>query len=445
MKENIHSLKWQCIGKSVQGASHKHSGLPNQDAIEWYPKSGIGSPLILAISDGHGSAKSFRSHKGSCLAVKTAIKVIQEFSLLSQDNQNSDVNLSNLENYKDAAERILPQRIVNEWIKAVNKDLDLPENCPIDKNFTEQVNFTDEEKHSLVQKDGEVAWQAVENNRLLAYGATLLAVLVTEFFIVYVQLGDGDILQVDSKGNTTRPLKRNPKLIANETTSLCMDKAWNEFQVYTELYPKDSPKEKPALILIATDGYSNSFSTDEGFFKIGQEYRQMFKSNLIEDIGEQLEDFLQETSEKGSGDDITLGIIKRLEKDDQDHLEYLEKRVTSVKKKVDSSMRQQEDISGIESKVNRLGKQPEIIHKKVSLLVLGFIVTFSFALISTALSSYFFFRLNRVEQSLEGLKQQPDQSQPANSTSKPAPHTPEAKPSPTPTPSPKSAKSQTSR
>jgi hypothetical protein len=63
-----------------------------------------------------------------------------------------------------------------------------------------------------------------------------------------------------------------------------MNKAWNEFQVHIKLYPQGTPKEIPALILVSTDGYSNSFSTDEGFFKIGRDYQQMFKSNLTEEV-----------------------------------------------------------------------------------------------------------------------------------------------------------------
>ncbi|CCI22837.1 PP2C family serine/threonine-protein phosphatase [Microcystis aeruginosa] len=398
MKENIPQLKWRCIGESVKGASHVRSGLPNQDAIRWFPESGIGLPLILAVSDGHGSAKSFRSDRGSRFAVETAIKVIQEFFLSSQ---SSDINFSAL---KDAAQRLLPPRLVNEWRKAVNKDLGLSEND--EEKLTNKPNFTDEEKQILVDKDGEAAWQAVENNYFLAYGATVLAVLVTEFFIVYIQLGDGDILEVDSKGNTTRPLERDPNLIANETTSLCMNKAWNEFQVHIKLYPQGTPKEIPALILVSTDGYSNSFSTDEGFFKIGQDYRQMFKSNLTEEVRQKLEGFLQETSEKGSGDDITLGMIKRLETDDRDYLtdrvEDLDRQVTVVK---ESSMRQQKDISGIESTVKRLDNHQKKIDNKVVLLILGLIVTLPLSVISTALSVSLFFRLDGINAELKRQQQ----------------------------------------
>ncbi|CCI28816.1 conserved hypothetical protein [Microcystis aeruginosa PCC 9809] len=398
MKENIPQLKWRCIGESVKGASHVRSGLPNQDAIRWFPESGIGLPLILAVSDGHGSAKSFRSDRGSCFAVETAIKVIQEFFLSSQ---SSDINFSAL---KDAAQRLLPPRLVNEWRKAVNKDLGLSEND--EEKLTNKPNFTDEEKQILVDKDGEAAWQAVENNYFLAYGATVLAVLVTDSFIVYIQLGDGDILEVDSKGNTTRPLERDPNLIANETTSLCMNKAWNEFQVHIKPYPQGTPKEIPALILVSTDGYSNSFSTDEGFFKIGQDYRQMFKSNLTEEVRQKLEGFLQETSEKGSGDDITLGMIKRLETDDRDYLtdrvEDLDRQVTVVK---ESSMRQQKDISGIESTVKRLDNHQKKIDNKVVLVILGLIVTLPLSVISTALSVSLFFRLDGINAELKRQQQ----------------------------------------
>jgi hypothetical protein len=275
-----------------------------------------------------------------------------------------------------------------------------------EEKSTNKPNFTDEEKQILVHKDGEAAWQAVENNYFLAYGATVLAVLVTDSFIVYIQLGDGDILEVDSKGNTTRPLERDPNLIANETTSLCMNKAWNEFQVHIKLYPQGTPKEIPALILVSTDGYSNSFSTDEGFFKIGRDYQQMFKSNLTEEVRQKLEGFLQETSEKGSGDDITLGMIKRLETDDRD---YLTDRVEDLDRKVilveESNMRQQENISVFESKVKRLDNHQKKIDNKVVLVILGLIVTLPLSVISTALSVSLFFRLDGINAELKRQQQ----------------------------------------
>lgn len=385
MKKDIPQEKWRCIGESVRGASHLRSGLPNQDAIQWYPghpEPGLGLPVILAVSDGHGSAKSFRSDKGSRFAVSTAINVIQEFF---STIQKSDINFSTL---KDGTERLLPQRLVNGWRTIVQQHL-------------EENPFTDEEKENLVKRDGESAWKAVENNNFLVYGATLLAVLVTESFILYVQLGDGDILEVSSEGETTRMLQRDPRLIANETTSLCMNKAWNEFQVHLEPYTKAMSRKMPALILVSTDGYSNSFSTDEGFAKIGRDYLNMFKSHSAEEVRQKLQGFLEETSEKGSGDDITLGIIKRSEVHDRDYLpdllEDLGKKVTLVE---DSNVRQKESISDIEINVKRLQHSEITVKNRVAVAIIGLVITFPLTLLNMVLSIHFSSRLASVERKL---------------------------------------------
>ena len=79
MAREDYQLGWRVIGATVRGASHARSGLPNQDAILWRPETGAGPLLIVAVSDGHGSAKYFRSHEGSRLAVETATSVLQDF------------------------------------------------------------------------------------------------------------------------------------------------------------------------------------------------------------------------------------------------------------------------------------------------------------------------------------------------------------------------------
>jgi len=51
------AYEWGVIGATVPGASHLRAGTPNQDAILQVRESSIGLPIILAISDGHGSDK----------------------------------------------------------------------------------------------------------------------------------------------------------------------------------------------------------------------------------------------------------------------------------------------------------------------------------------------------------------------------------------------------
>ncbi len=303
------ALEWRIFGASVRGSSHLRLGLPNQDAFEWLPKSEVGSPflasgptdqetlewfksekgvpLLLAVSDGHGSAKSFRSHIGANLAIRAARLELKSFLKGQPD-------LVNLSAVKHMAEERLPQAIVREWKNQVGSHLN---KNPITNE--ELAKFSEKEKVSLVQKE-------IEGNPHLAYGATLLAVLITDIFILALQLGDGDILSVDALGETTRLIPKDQKLMANETTSLCTQDAWKEVRV--RVMPL--LEEPPAMILVSTDGYSNSFKEDKDFLKIGRDYLLMTREG-IDVLANSLEGILQESSERGSGDDITLGIIRR--------------------------------------------------------------------------------------------------------------------------------------
>jgi hypothetical protein len=124
-----------------------------------------------------------------------------------------------------------------------------------------------------------------------------------------LQLGDGDILVVSETGEVIRPLPGDERLFANETTSLCSHNAWCDFRV--SFQPLLS--RPPALILLATDGYANSFHNEVGFLKVGPDILEKIRSGGLDVVNEGLETWLSETSQLGSGDDITLGIICRMD------------------------------------------------------------------------------------------------------------------------------------
>src|SRR5205823_1610530 len=73
--------------------------------------------------------------------------------------------------------------------------------------------------------------------------------------------------------------------------------------------------DPPLLILASTDGYSNSFVTDDDFLMIGTDYLQIIRSEGMDAAERELARFLDETSAKGSGDDVTLGLISRTDKE----------------------------------------------------------------------------------------------------------------------------------
>ena len=283
------SATWRAIGCSVRGASHERSGRPNQDAIAWHPDTGTGTLVCLAVSDGHGSVKSFRSAEGAGIAVRTAIEVTQRFL-------DGQPDLTNHSAIKRTAEEGLPQALVRAWVHDVHKHLD-------------RNPFTEGDWELAQDKDRGSVRQAVGKNPLLAYGATLLTVLIAPTFMLHLQLGDGDILCVSENGDVSRPLQRDERLIANETTSLCLDRAWRDFQVVFQ----PIRARPPALIMVSTDGYANSFRTEADFLKVGSDLLGIVRSDGLDAVRAGLEEWLIEASAAGSGDDVTLGIICRTE------------------------------------------------------------------------------------------------------------------------------------
>jgi serine/threonine protein phosphatase PrpC len=342
---------WRVIGSSVRGAAHLSSGAPNQDAIHWLPEDGAGPPVILAVSDGHGSPKCIRSDIGSRLAVTATAKVLQDF-LKSQDDQ------TNLSATKRMAEDRLPQTLVRAWKEEVNAHL-------------QENPFTAEEGECLIVQEGPSARQTLEATPFLAYGATILAAVVTESFLLCLKLGDGDILLVDSSGGATIPLHRDERLIANETTSLCLPDAWKEVQI--RLLPL--MEDAPAMVLLSTDGYSNSYQSETDFLANGNDLLQMVRSKGLDQVSAELGSLLEDLSRRGSGDDITLGIIKRAEEVEADaakrRIEALEAMGQSWKQ---LSLEQQETILGLSKRVEELDSANASLKRRVIFIEIGLII-----------------------------------------------------------------------
>ena len=289
MTENKTLTRWQIIGETVPGASHLRAEIPNQDSILQLRESDRTLPLVVSIADGHGSPKCFRSDKGSRFVVKKCIQIVSEFL----DERRGKFDLAEIES---KGKDYFPKEIVKEWRKAVESHLkDNP--------------FTEDEFKRLDEKSGAKARQLVEENPLLAYGTTSLTVAMEEDFVLYLQLGDGDILNISASGEVTKPLPEDARLLANETTSMCLPKAENDFRF---LVQKISAEQSPAMILLSTDGYLNSFSSEAGFFQAGTDILAMLAAeNGFETVSENLKAWLEEANRMGSGDDSTVAIIFR--------------------------------------------------------------------------------------------------------------------------------------
>jgi hypothetical protein len=287
MKEGF-TYRWRCATASVQGASHRRSGLPNQDHVGWRV---VGESTILCLSDGHGSARYFRSHLGSAFAVEAGLAVIEKF-LTEADGLREGAR--GLQLIKKEIEEKLPRDIVKDWGERVSKHLAIN-------------TFTPEEVPRVEEREGEGDFHKSEAVGRTAYGATILAVVVSPEFIFCLQNGDGDILVVDEDRVARWILPADQRLIANETTSLCEKNAWKDFRTSFQRLAQQAPP----LILAATDGYINSFSSAEGFQQVGSDILDMARAEGFDYVEKHLEQWLEESSERGSGDDISAGLLYR--------------------------------------------------------------------------------------------------------------------------------------
>lgn len=288
----IYKKYWRIVASSVEGASHKRSGKPNQDGVKFLIGDQSELPIILAIADGHGGKAYFRSEKGAALAVETSLEVCKGLE---------DVPWDIIKDKKIID--FLCRDIVQKWLEKVNSDI-----------LTNP--FTDEEKSLLKIKKESISKRPgglVINDMISAYGSTLITAFLHETYVLYLQLGDGDILTVAEDGTLDKPLPEDKRLFGNETTSLCLPEAWSDFRF--RLIPLDLPNTGPALIILLTDGYANSFSSAHEFEKVGIDLLENICVNPdgieegIDAIENDLEGWLNVASEKGSGDDTTVGII----------------------------------------------------------------------------------------------------------------------------------------
>lgn len=290
-------LAWRGVGRSVRGAAHGRAGRPNQDAFACHA-DGAAAVVAMAVADGHGSRKCFRSDAGARLAVEVASSFLLDFYTGFRKPAHPDARSAPETNWlataRQEAGESLPQAIVECWAERVRQDLVAR---PI----------TDEEMSEVEAAAGLEARQAVERNALLPYGATLLAALAAPEFILYVQLGDGDFLAVSEEGEITRPLARDPRLIADETFSLCSARAHELMVVNFQL----ATGPVPALATLSTDGLSNAYRDEEGFRKLGSDILAAIREEGLEGVESHLEEWLTQASEGGSGDDVTLGLLVR--------------------------------------------------------------------------------------------------------------------------------------
>jgi serine/threonine protein phosphatase PrpC len=284
---------------SVVGTAHKRVNKPNQDAV-FPPTRPTGRVGLVALADGHGSRTSFRSDRGAKYAAEVAVEQLAAYDTPEW------LDIKRRSDLRHDAEVELPRRIVKRWEERVKDDYDRQ---PFTE--TELEPLTEGERLAAVADDGR-----------LAYGTTVLAVLVLPHCAIYLQLGDGDILVVGDDGDeAARPLPADERSFANETASLCSPGGgtagrrrpggaagpWVNFRVRVVQMEADPP----ALVLLTTDGYVNAFVNDAAFRKAATDILALGRNEGWDSVQQNLKEWLEEATKHGSGDDVTVALLIR--------------------------------------------------------------------------------------------------------------------------------------
>jgi hypothetical protein len=121
-----------------------------------------------------------------------------------------------------------------------------------------------------------------------------------------VQIGDGNVVTVDSAGVFSMPVPACDKCVGNTTTSLCEENAINDFRHSYSGTP-------PAAVLIGTDGIDDCFAGAEKLYDFYRVILSSFAEKDEDAAKSELFDYLPRLSEKGSGDDVSIGMIADME------------------------------------------------------------------------------------------------------------------------------------
>ena len=261
------------FGKSVQGASHIRSNTECQDNNKKIICDD--GTVILAVADGHGSKNCPYSRTGSKIAVNVFCDILCELYKSYQNQQELLLSYLNRE-----GDTTISKAVDSEWKRRV----------------IERHKKNKREIKKLPNGEDDL------NSVFKQYGSTLLGVLITEEFIFAFQLGDGDICYVDSNG--LEMVIEPDKILGVETHSLSRDNAWEKvITVVRRMHVKETA---PALFCLSTDGYANSYKTEEAFHSTITEYLSLLNEHGAKVIEANLHGWLSETSSMGCGDDITF-------------------------------------------------------------------------------------------------------------------------------------------
>lgn len=269
---------YRAFGMTVIGASHIKCGTVCQD---FSLSCELPDRRISVVCDGHGGADYFRSDRGSRFAAEAFTECMKDPDVISV--------LSAAATQKQQSIRIeqLIKSIIARWNELVERDI-------------KEQSFGEDELSNISEK----ARKRYETGQCLqsAYGTTLIGAVLAEDFWLGLQIGDGKCVVVSETGEFTQPIPWDEECFLNVTTSLCDENAAKEFRFCFS-------RTLPAAVFIGSDGIDDCFAGDERLYDFYRVTLKSFAQTDEENAVAQLKEYLPTLSEKGSGDDMSVGIL----------------------------------------------------------------------------------------------------------------------------------------
>ena len=268
---SIPPVGWAC-GCTRRGTSHVRDGRPCQDAHAIWSSSFMGEPiLVVAVADGHGGGRHDLSHCGAALAVQAVVsEVIASLPVPGGEGAWRPVSGSGDEEFQD--------RVTARWKGHVAADAS--------------------------QRPGLSPAGEGLQDLLSRYGTTLLIALIDGSECWLGQIGDGDILLVRPDGSIEAPIPKDETLLGTVTYSLSSRDSpglWRTARI---------PLGNGGLLLMPTDGLSDSFENPEAEFRVfARSLSERVTGFGIDKVGSALPGWLDGYSLNGSGDDMTLALV----------------------------------------------------------------------------------------------------------------------------------------
>ena len=258
-------MKYDIFSSSVVGYKNKLKDKGSQDYLRY---KSLEDGVICAIGDGHGIRRCKYSYKGSEFACNACIDILTDLYIkIRNTDENSLENLVE-ELRKDES---IQKNIQQKWRQYV-----------IEHYKTKIPNVYDID--------------------YVLYGTTLIGVLLTKKFRIYLQIGDGDIIEYTNHFNLIEYNKDSK--VYGVLNSMYLDDAYKYIDLKIDII---NNQDIDALIMFS-DGFTNSFRTynelsDSLRYTINQYRKNVFTRY---NVNKAYKKYLESLSRNNSKDDISI-------------------------------------------------------------------------------------------------------------------------------------------